>query len=346
MRISVIIPCFNVERWLPRCLDSVLVALPADAEVIAVDDGSTDSTLVLLRERAKSDARLHVIAASHRGVSAARNRGLDIVHGKYVFFVDPDDGVAPDYFSTLIGMLERDWADCCICNFDEIPDGGGVGSVREMKGDYRFRSNAEIVSRYLPRIFGYSFEAVRAWYRGRPLFSDREFAAVWRMAYRRDVIEAGHIRFAEDVTYWEDMVFNAEYLLRASSMTFVRRALYHVTVRNSSMTKTVPQDGLRYCRNKLALLRQRDALNRKAGGALTPLYAATNVLSALEILSYVLRHRVPFAEGRRIFLAYLAVPSVRAAVRGFPLSVRRPILALAVLVLRGLVHCGRERELL
>ena len=336
---SVVIPCYDVARWLPRCLDDVLAALPADAEAIAVDDGSTDETPRILRERAKVDARLHVIAVSHGGVSAARNRGLDVARGKYVFFVDPDDGVAPDFFTAMIDALERDGADCCNCAYSEHEDGSDDDRVVHLKGDYRFKTNEEIVSGYLPRIFGYSVADIRAWYSGVPLFANREMASSCRMGFRRSVLDRLHLRFDENLVLFEDAMFNAEYLLAAGSMTCIDRPLYRITCRSSGAMRSVPRDGLAYCRNKLGLLKRREALNAAHGGRLAPLYAATNVLAALEVLSLVVRRRVPQAEGRRILHDYMAVPSVRAAFGEFPLSLRRPILAAAVFLLRACFPC-------
>ena len=342
-RISVIVPCYNVERWLPRCLDETLAALPPDAELLAVDDGSTDATLSILRARAVVDARIQVIAAAHAGVSSARNRALDVCHGTYVFFVDPDDGVEPDFFTAMIEALERDGADCCVCGYSERADGSEARRAVRLKGDYRFRTNAEIVDGYLPRIFGYSFADIRSWYAGTPLFANREMAAVWRMVYRRALIESHHIRFDESLELYEDAMFNAECLLGASAMTCVDRPLYRVTCRESGAMRTVPRHGERYCRNKLQLLRKRVELDRQSGGRLAPLSAGTCVLSALEILAYVVRGRLARREGWRLFCSCLDEPSVRAALPGFPLSWRRPVFALAVSFLRLLVHCRRSR---
>ena len=338
-RISVIVPCYNVERWLPRCLDEALAALPPDAELIAVDDGSTDATLEILRARAKADGRVRVVPVEHGGASAARNHGLDAAAGEYVFFVDADDGVAPDFFLAMAGALERDDADCCVCAMSEHEDGEGTWRPSRLKGDYRFRSNAEIAAGYLPRILGYSLDDVRAWYAGRPLFARRELASACRLAFRRNLIEARHLRFDESVVFFEDMVFVASYLLNASSMTCVDRPLYRVTGRSSGQMRTFPKDGVRYCRNKLTLLRRRDALNREVGGALAPLYAGTCVLSALEILAYAVCGRVGRRTGFRLLGECLDEPSVRAALAVFPLSWRRPAVALAVTFLRLLVRC-------
>ena len=107
VEISVVIPCWNVEPYLARCLESLFAALPANAEVIVVDDGSTDGTLAVLESFAKDEPRLKVIARPHRGVSAARNAALDEARGRLVFFVDPDDSVLPGYFSAMADALER-----------------------------------------------------------------------------------------------------------------------------------------------------------------------------------------------------------------------------------------------
>ena len=337
-RLSVVMPCYDVARWLPRCLDETLAALPPDGELLAVDDGSHDATLAILQDRSKADSRLTVIAAPHGGVSAARNRALDVARGTYVFFVDPDDGVEPDFFSALTAALDRDGADCCICGYAERADGSNAcGSAIALKGDYRLGTNAEIVAKFLPRIFGYSFDDIRAWYAGKLLFADRELAYSWRMAFRRATIEAAHVRFDPSLELNEDALFNAEFLLAAQAMTCVDRPLYRMTLRDSGAVRTIYADGLRYCRNKLAMLKKREALDRRAGGRLRPLYAGTCVLSVLEILSHVAKRRLPAGEGLRLLRAYLVEPPVRAAVKDFPLSVRRPCVAVAVLLLRILL---------
>ena len=334
-RVSVVVPCYNVAPWLPRCLDTVLAALPRDGELIAVDDESADGTLAILQARARLDGRLRVIPARHGGVSAARNRGMDAARGTYLFFVDPDDAVEADFFSALTDALERDAADCCICAYCDVDDATGARRDVPLNGDYRYSSNAAIVDEFLPLFFGYSFADVRAWYGGRPLFAGRrEMGSVCRLVLRRAIVEARHMRFDPDVVWGEDALFISEYLLAAESMTCVNRPLYRTTLRDTGALRSVPKDGVRYCRNKLAMLRKREALDRLSGGRLAEHYAASCVFSLAEILSYVFRRRVPAGEGLRIFREYLRAEPVRPALRGFPLSVRRPLLALTVLVLR------------
>ena len=322
VEISVVVPCWNVEPYLARCLESVFAALPASAEVIAVDDGSTDGTLAVLESFAKDEPRLNVVARPHRGVSAARNAALDMAHGRLVFFVDPDDTVRGDYFSLMATALDRDGADVCVCAFE--------GS--SLKGDYRFRTNAEIRAGYLPRVFGYSFDDVRAWYSGKSLFSNREMASACRIAFRRELVEV--VRFDETIELYEDAMFVSEVLLRAKSMTCVSQEIYCVTARDDGAMRSIPRDGARLCRNKLRLLAKRRALDEAEGGALGPLYAASCVFSALEILSCTIRGRLPCREGLKCLFEYLSDPFVCSSVKAFPLSWKRPFLAVAVVALR------------
>lgn len=337
--LSVIVPCRNVARWLKRCLDEIFAALPENAEVIAVDDGSTDSTASILSAAALADSRVSLIRQENRGVSAARNAALDAARGKYVFFVDPDDGVESDFFAPMVRAMEKENADYCICGYRRRNDLSDDFRDVHLKEAYDLRTNAEIVSRYLPRIFGYSFDDVRRWYRGEPLFARREMAGVWRAAFRLEIIRKFGIHFDETITLYEDAMFNAEYLVRSSRLVGIDRPLYRVTVREGSLMRSVPQDKALYAANKLRLLERRKAIDAIAGGALFPLYAASNVFSAMELLRL----------GRFNELClYLRDETVGKSFAGFPLSPRHPLVALSFFALRpvlGLLGCGRSLNL-
>ena len=327
--VSVVMPCWNAEARLERALDEVFSALPDAGEVLAVDDGSTDATREILIARAAREPRLRVIVREHLGVSAARNSALELARGEWLFFVDPDDGVEPEFFTAALEALRRDGADCCVTAYRERTAAGELGVERPLKGDYRYSTNAQIVASYLPRIFGYSLDDVREWNRGEDLFARREPAQVWRMAWRRELVERRGIRFDEDVEYGEDAMFNAACLLEAGSMTCVPRALYRFTVRPDGATGSVLGDGRRRCRNKLALLAARNRLDERAGGRLGRLYEGSCVLAALEIFALVVAGRLPRREGLRLLKTFLADSRVASAFPRFPLSWRHPLVALA-----------------
>ena len=111
VKVSVIIPVYNVEKYLRKCLDSVLGQTLEDIEVIAVDDGSKDSSGAILDEYAKKDARLIVIHQKNGGVSSARNTALDITKGEFVGFVDADDWVDDNFYETLYNTAQEKQAD-------------------------------------------------------------------------------------------------------------------------------------------------------------------------------------------------------------------------------------------
>ena len=115
--ISVVIPVYNVERYLQRCLNSVVSQTYKNLEIILVDDGSTDLSGKICDEWASKDNRIVVIHKTNGGLSSARNTGLDVAKGRYIAFVDSDDYVEKDYVKTLVKVLEEEKVDVAVCGF-------------------------------------------------------------------------------------------------------------------------------------------------------------------------------------------------------------------------------------
>ena len=333
MTASLIIPCWNAADTLPACIACVREQTLGDFEAIFVDDGSTDDTAAILASAAAQDSRIRVITQSNRGVSAARNAGLDAARGVYVFFADPDDAFSSEMLARGVAAMEADGADYCAFAYRQRDAGGGDFRLVALKGDYRYRTNAEIRAGFMSRMFGYSPAQVRAWYAGTPLYAHREQGGVWRCVYRRALVEAHHVRFDEAIDLYEDAMFNCEYMLYAQSMTCIPDPLYDYALRPQGAIARLRRSR-RELTNKLALLRRRQALDAAAGGTLAESYSCSCVFSLLEMLALVFRTDVPFREGVRLVREYSSDPVVRRALRAFPLSVRKPLLALAVLFLR------------
>ena len=100
-KVSIIVPVYNVEKYLKRCLESLVNQTLKDIEIICVNDGSTDGSLAILNEYVRNDDRIVVINQENSGQSVARNRGIDVAKGEYIGFVDSDDWVCEDYFERL-----------------------------------------------------------------------------------------------------------------------------------------------------------------------------------------------------------------------------------------------------
>lgn len=135
--ISVIIPVYQVEQYLDQCIQSVVNQTYADLEIILVDDGSNDSCPTMCDEWAIRDSRIRVIHKKNGGLADARNVGLDICSGSYIGFVDSDDWISPEMYSTLVKALEQENADISACNITNVyPDKKVVwGSQASLVGD-------------------------------------------------------------------------------------------------------------------------------------------------------------------------------------------------------------------
>lgn len=289
MRLSAIIPSRPSEPTLPQTLRSLDVASAGlDVERIVV----TDDAL--------------------RGLSWARNRGLDKATGDAVFFVDADDTVRPDFFRRLSAALESSGADFVLSSFDYAP----------LKRDYCLSGNEAIREAMLPAFFGYSFDDVLRWNAGGDLHARREQGGVWRCAFRRDFIERHSIRFDESLRLYEDSPFIAECAARAGKVASIPDVLYDYSPGpNGILATTLGTD--RYFEYKFAALENRKAIAGRVGGEAMRYFAASAVFSAMELL-----------KARRDWRCYVADPFVAESLRAFPCSLRHPLTAAAVAFLR------------
>ena len=126
--ISVIVPIYNMEPFLRRCVTSIINQTFEDLEIILVNDGSTDTSGDIIREIAAEDSRVKVISQTNQGVSAARNEGLKAAKGKYIGFVDADDYIKPDMYENLLNALVKYQADIACCGYQTVFENGQINS--------------------------------------------------------------------------------------------------------------------------------------------------------------------------------------------------------------------------
>ena len=232
-----------------------------------------------------------------------------------MFFVDADDTVKRDYFRRHVEVLEASGADFALSSFDMAP----------LKRDYNLVGNAAIREVMLPAFFGYSFEDVRRWNRGGSLAARRELGGVWRCAFRRDFLERHHLRFDENLRLFEDSPFIAECAGRAEKVASFSEVLYeYVPNPQGLMKSSLGTD--RYWNYKFAALENRKAIAARIGEDVLERFGASIVFSALEL-----------ARARKGVLRYAEDPLVAKAFAAFPVSVRHPLVAAAVLFLKGRV---------
>lgn len=218
VKISVIIPVYNVEKYLKRCLDSVITQTYENLEVICIDDGSTDHSAEILRFYAKKDSRIIVLTQSNKGPAAARNRGLDIATGQYISFVDADDFLQWNAYEILVTVAEENSLDLIMFGANTFPWGEGEGWINE-KFDTKYKV----------------YETKSA---GEVIFGEKASVPfLWMHFIKRTLLESpGKIRLDETLVLGEDQLFQFLYVPRATKIMVIEDKLYNYQVsRNDSL---------------------------------------------------------------------------------------------------------------
>ncbi|WP_165054744.1 MULTISPECIES: glycosyltransferase family 2 protein [unclassified Adlercreutzia] len=187
--ISVVVPVYNVERYVSMCLDSLRGQTFADIEIICVDDGSTDRSAMIARAHASLDSRIQVISKPNGGLSSARNAGIDAAQGEYVMFVDSDDYLERGACAKVFQLLDESEADVAVFGANAVP-----GAV----------SNDWLNENLSPR------DATYEGFSPGLLFKENTHPFSWRVAARKSLLDGEHIRFDEAIRYGEDQVFAFE----------------------------------------------------------------------------------------------------------------------------------------
>lgn len=198
---SIIVPVYNVESVLPRCIDSILAQTFSDFELILIDDGSPDRCGIICDEYAKKDTRIKVIHQENQGVSCARNNGLDAAEGKYIVFIDSDDFIYPDYLEHLSQPPQ-----------DLVVSG-------QITYNPSFKVEAEITAFPILSYIGSETNQIaflKQWYS----------IQVTGKRFTRHIINRNQIYFDPTISYGEDSIFLAQYLLAVSDIAFVPHSAY------------------------------------------------------------------------------------------------------------------------
>ncbi|KFN01824.1 glycosyltransferase [Bacillus clarus] len=217
--ISVIVPIYNVEKWLARCIESVLKEPFVNIELVLVNDGSTDKCGEICEEYLEKDNRIKVIYKENGGVSSARNAGIEAATGKYIVFIDPDDEVSENYFTRLYGIAEDKKCDAVICGYKTVPNNNSI--IPNFKLDTVMNGRDFVLSS--PNVH-----------------SKNDLCFAWRYIYNLSIIKEKNIRFNEQVFIGEDVIFNLEFLLHSQRVCAISEGLYFYTINNSNSLMRVP----------------------------------------------------------------------------------------------------------
>lgn len=208
--VSVIVPVYKVEAYLPQCVGSICGQTYANLQIILVDDGSPDESGRLCDAFAEKDSRIQVIHQPNSGVSAARNAALDAAGGTYVYFVDGDDWVSETMVEDTLPAMETGGYDLCAW---------GMRIVEEGKEDAYF-------GRWREETFSFSTEEEKRRFLCRWVLPCRVGWSVYCRAFRRSIIEKGGLRFDTECALFEDLDFFFRYTACCRNLYYLPKALY------------------------------------------------------------------------------------------------------------------------
>ncbi len=212
-KVSIIIPVYNVEAFLPRCLDSITGQTLREIEIICVDDESPDRSIDILRRYAAADARIRIISQKNKRQGGARNTGFEVARGKWVAFIDSDDWLDADYFERLVATAERHNAEIACTSVEKER-----GSIRKWNVHYTKEE---------------CFDDLQAKFDA--CFCPPNFNTTNKI-YLREALAASKVRFKEHALY-EDVEYLMLVLTALGPLVTVPGPLYHYVVHGGSTTK-------------------------------------------------------------------------------------------------------------
>lgn len=226
---SIVIPSFNCQEYLSRCIDSARRQTCEDIQIVCVDNGSTDDSMAVLERAACEDTRVKVLRQPEAGVSCARNLGIDSSEGRYVFFLDADDFMEPQTVQTVCDHAARTNSQMTVYSFDEYYDAPEAYVPRERCAEAGLYERA------------FSLSDCES------LSTQIVTPNVWRIAFEREFLDRSGVRFNKSLKTSEDLLFIYQCLFRADRIALLPDVLYHYRrTRSDSLTrKDRGDDGLR-----------------------------------------------------------------------------------------------------
>lgn len=221
-QVSIIVPAYNVENYIERCLNSLVNQTFKDIEIITINDGSTDKSLELLNKYAKEDIRVSVIDLGDEGVSYCRNLGVEKANGKYIMFVDSDDWIDSNMIEAMYKKAEENKLDLVMCSY--------IREFKDHSKEKRFNLPEEIIykedkvkNELLRKLVGPVKEEL-----SNPEMLDA-LGTVWGKLYRADILKENKLKFVDlsEIGSAEDTLFNIFTFNYLKKVMFLNKPMYH-----------------------------------------------------------------------------------------------------------------------
>lgn len=233
-KVSIIVPVYNVEKYVKRCLESLINQTYQNIEIIIVNDGSTDNSKIICEEYVKKDSRIKLVNKENQGLGLARNTGLENITGDYVLFVDSDDYIERDLVETTYNLIRDN--NCDFVRFHNYREDLNTGEkkVRASCLNEGLYNREEINENILFPIIGVLPNETRDNFVG---------MSVWRNLYKVSIIQNNNLKFVSEREFIsEDVIFNINYFSLCSKAYVINKPLYHYIVNESSLTSKYKPD--------------------------------------------------------------------------------------------------------
>ena len=227
-KISVIVPVYNVENYLKESLNSLLKQTFKDFEIICINDGSTDNSQEILEQFSKIDKRVKLINKTNEGCGSARNKGLSLANGEYVYFFDPDDYIREDTLERLYTNAKNNDSDMVISQIAWVREGEPVNY--NIPG-FDFEN---IFTDVDYEDFTFNYEDIKE-------YVLNSYYAPWTKLYKRDFISKNNFKFHEKLAY-DDVPFHVETIIKAEKISFIPEAFYHYRISNPTSVNKIPSN--------------------------------------------------------------------------------------------------------
>lgn len=223
IKVSIILPIYNVEKYLRQCLDSCINQTLRDIEIICVNDGSTDNSLYIIKDYAEKDSRIKIINQENQGVSIARNNGFNAATGEYVLFMDSDDWLDLNTCQLAYKQAHENDNDFLIYNYYRYEE----KKDKYVKNNLSIAKLADIKKIDLREISNINY---------------LRNAFIWNKIYKREWLIKNNIKFYK--MELEDLSFTVQIIIRSESTSIIDKPLYYYRIRTDSLTKQSTPEGV------------------------------------------------------------------------------------------------------
>ena len=313
-KVSIILPCYNVACYIDNAVNAILKQTFTDYEVIFINDGSTDNTLEIIKKHCFR-SQFKVYDFLNQGVAQARNEGIKLSQGEYIYFMDPDDDIDARLLEISLEECEKNQADAIQFHYKS-----NRADFNGNKGNAIYEGN-EILKELVPRFIGYAGNSLKQF--GKSAFYEtNEWASVWRFLFKSSVIKNNHIIFPKGVKMSEDRFFILRFLCYANKVVTIDQQLYHYIIRDSGCMSQGLINPKALLSNKIDGVRERgivrDIFIKKKDTDIFCYYSGSLVLSLLEL--YVKLSDFSFILGWKAICTYVSLSDVKTAIKSICLS--------------------------